>query len=495
MEVRGHPMLRRPPPMTTPPKQQNARKYYEFHKQSRHTTTECRELKKALHELADKGQIDRFFKRGPWFLQQEQEPTKPQLRDGERSTEVVATITGAYAEGLTRSAWKAQLKRPYITVPTMVIVEGKPRNLPLHKMKIASAIVWRILIDMGSSVNIITWDCLKKLTHPGHDIIPLVHPILGFGRQEVNPTGMIRLLVCFGDKLKSKNLKVYFLVIDVPTAYNMILGRPTLHKKRKKKRRGRKKKEQGKRGGLHIRLSTILMTLILRSLGLSIQGVSGLIPCTLTLTGRRNKFHLLKVSAFVAGPLALIYVIEHRWHRVTSPLSLRHSAATLTPPPSERFGHCHLLLGDLGESKVPEAAKFQDLTKPWTSENLAAGFVLMNLWLAAVRLGENRQRHNLRGHQFILVQNLFTNRVKRKSETLVESRVINNYTFGGWLIYCGIHLGDCEGVPGRQEERPWGQKSDYLDRPEGLSGLRPLQTLVPPPQSQELVLQANDLFY
>ncbi|KAJ8444096.1 hypothetical protein Cgig2_025097 [Carnegiea gigantea] len=30
-----------------------------------HTTTKCRELKKGLHELADKGQIDRFLKRGP----------------------------------------------------------------------------------------------------------------------------------------------------------------------------------------------------------------------------------------------------------------------------------------------------------------------------------------------------------------------------------------------------------------------------------------------
>ncbi|KAJ8427297.1 LOW QUALITY PROTEIN: hypothetical protein Cgig2_002209 [Carnegiea gigantea] len=33
-----------------------------------HTTTECRELKKALHELADMGQIDRFLKRGLRFL-------------------------------------------------------------------------------------------------------------------------------------------------------------------------------------------------------------------------------------------------------------------------------------------------------------------------------------------------------------------------------------------------------------------------------------------
>jgi len=44
--------------MTAPPKPKNARKYSEFHEWSGHTTTECRELKKALHELVDKGQID-----------------------------------------------------------------------------------------------------------------------------------------------------------------------------------------------------------------------------------------------------------------------------------------------------------------------------------------------------------------------------------------------------------------------------------------------------
>ncbi|KAJ8433873.1 hypothetical protein Cgig2_021256 [Carnegiea gigantea] len=42
-------------------------------------------------------------------------------------------------------------------------------------------------------------------------------------------------------------------------------------------------------------------------------------------------------------------------------------------------------------------------------------------------------------------------RVKRKSETVVESRAINNYTFGGRLIHGGIRLGDYEGVPNRQE--------------------------------------------
>ena len=106
---------------------------------------------------------------------------------------------------------------------------ASPHNDPLVvEMKIASVIVRRILIDTGSSVDIITWDCLKKLTHPGRDSVPLVHPILGFSRKEVNPTGMIRLLIHFGDKLKSKNLEADFLVVDGPTAYNVILRRPTL---------------------------------------------------------------------------------------------------------------------------------------------------------------------------------------------------------------------------------------------------------------------------
>jgi len=98
------------------------------------------------------------------------------------------------------------------------------------EMKIVSVTVWRILIDTESSVNIITWDCSKKLTYPGCDIIPLVRPILGFRGQEVNPVGMICLSLRFGDKLKVRNLEVDFLVVDVPMAYNVILGRPNLHK-------------------------------------------------------------------------------------------------------------------------------------------------------------------------------------------------------------------------------------------------------------------------
>jgi len=97
-------------------------------------------------------------------------------------------------------------------------------------MKVATAIVERILIDMGSSVDIITWDCLKRLKYPRREIISLIHPILGFGGQEVNLTRMIHLPLHFGDKTKARTLEVDFLVIDVPTASNVILGQSILHK-------------------------------------------------------------------------------------------------------------------------------------------------------------------------------------------------------------------------------------------------------------------------
>ncbi|KAJ8438743.1 hypothetical protein Cgig2_020298 [Carnegiea gigantea] len=53
---------------------------------------------------------------------------------------------------------------------------------------------------------------------------------MGFGGQQVNPTGIIRLSLRFGNRVKMRNLEVGFLVVDVLTAYNVILGWPTLYR-------------------------------------------------------------------------------------------------------------------------------------------------------------------------------------------------------------------------------------------------------------------------
>ncbi|KAJ8432230.1 hypothetical protein Cgig2_024385 [Carnegiea gigantea] len=157
------------------------------------------------------------------------------------------TATGGYAEGITRSARKAQLRGArqvlavkqgsHVTVPTTVFNghEGShftsPYNDPLViELKVASTVVRRIFIDTRSSVDIIIWDCSKKVKYPGREIFPLVHPILGFGGKKLNSAGIIPLPLRFGDKAKARNLEVDFLVVDVPAADNVILGRPILHK-------------------------------------------------------------------------------------------------------------------------------------------------------------------------------------------------------------------------------------------------------------------------
>ncbi|KAJ8431250.1 hypothetical protein Cgig2_011103 [Carnegiea gigantea] len=146
-----HPMLWRPPTMAAPPKPQNDRKNCELHEQIGHTTIECRELKKALHELADKGQIDRFLKRGPRFLRREQEPAPPPPRDEECSTEVVAIIARGYVKGITQSAWKAQLRNAQQEVnPTGMI------HLPVrfgNKIKSNSLEIDFLVVDVPTAYN------------------------------------------------------------------------------------------------------------------------------------------------------------------------------------------------------------------------------------------------------------------------------------------------------------------------------------------------------
>ncbi|KAJ8430927.1 hypothetical protein Cgig2_033555 [Carnegiea gigantea] len=216
--------------------------------------------------------------------------------------EVMATIAEGYAKGLTRSAWKAQLRGTQqaltaeqgtcVTVPTMmfggreVARFASRHNDPLVvKMKVANAIVRRTLINTGSPVDIITWDCLQKLTYPARDIVPLVHPILGFGGQEMNPTRMIRLPLHFDDGLKARNLEVDCLVVDVPMAYNVILGRLTLHK------------------------------------------VWFPYPCP--LARRWDELHLLRIPVFGLSPLALLYVVKVGLKGLVSPVPCR---GTPCPP-------------------------------------------------------------------------------------------------------------------------------------------------------------------
>ncbi|KAJ8434945.1 LOW QUALITY PROTEIN: hypothetical protein Cgig2_012971 [Carnegiea gigantea] len=174
-------------------KPHDVRKYCEFHEQNDHRIAECSELRKALHELADEGQIDRFLKRGPRFLWRERNHAPLEPRDEECSTEVVATIVGESPGLLGKPSFRAS--NTYIRARDSS--HGNNNG------------VWKLHV---SPLRTTTSHGYHHLGLPEKGVISrkhtfhLVNPILSFGGQEVNPTKMICLPLHFRDKVKAKNL-------------------------------------------------------------------------------------------------------------------------------------------------------------------------------------------------------------------------------------------------------------------------------------------------
>ena len=100
METKGHLMLKKSHPINEALTLYNVCKCCEFHKQNRCTTAECIEPKKALRELANKGQIGRFLKRGHGAFRKGPIQSHRELWEKECSNEVLAPIAGGYTEGV-----------------------------------------------------------------------------------------------------------------------------------------------------------------------------------------------------------------------------------------------------------------------------------------------------------------------------------------------------------------------------------------------------------
>ncbi|XP_021856319.1 uncharacterized protein [Spinacia oleracea] len=90
--------------------------------------------------------------------------------------------------------------------------------------------VKRILIDTGSSSDIMSMECLSRLAHDLKTIESIHYPIIGFGGSIIHPVGVINLSVRIGGRKDGRKMVVDFLIVKDLTAYNVILGRPTLNK-------------------------------------------------------------------------------------------------------------------------------------------------------------------------------------------------------------------------------------------------------------------------
>jgi len=96
-------------------------------------------------------------------------------------------------------------------------------------VEIENYAVKKVLMDQGSSVDILYWATYQKLQLPNTAVIPYDEPIYGFSGEQVSTRGYIDLHTVFRKGTQTKTIPICFLIVDAPTSYNILLGRPSLN--------------------------------------------------------------------------------------------------------------------------------------------------------------------------------------------------------------------------------------------------------------------------
>ena len=160
-------------------------------------------------------------------------------------------ISGGFAGGgESSSTWKAHL-RSIISDETLEIqavsklprldttitfsdseMEGcqHPHDNPLViRVIVANKIVHRVLVDNGSSTDIIFASAFDKMGIGREKLEPVNAHLGGFSEERVLPLGSTQLLLTLGDPPCQATTAMRFPVVDAPSAYNILLGRPSLN--------------------------------------------------------------------------------------------------------------------------------------------------------------------------------------------------------------------------------------------------------------------------
>ncbi|GAV81118.1 hypothetical protein CFOL_v3_24577, partial [Cephalotus follicularis] len=87
----------------------------------------------------------------------------------------------------------------------------------------------RILIDSGSSAYILYKHAFDQLRIPVDQLQPVKAPLVGFAGETIQPLGSINLSVVAGTAPRQTQVEMTFLVVDTPSPYNAIVGRPGLN--------------------------------------------------------------------------------------------------------------------------------------------------------------------------------------------------------------------------------------------------------------------------
>ncbi|XP_014517467.1 uncharacterized protein LOC106774959 [Vigna radiata var. radiata] len=236
-----------------------------FHDNRGHSTEGCQGLKDEIERLIRAGYLREFVKaeasqrgrlpkktrRSPEPPRQKTERSRESSRSRSRKRDTtprgrIDTILGGFSGGgASSSARKRHLRNlrsvhsltqnplsmPNITFTDRDFHTADPKqdDPMVITARIAQYDVSKVLIDQGSSVNILYWTTFQKMELTEDAITPFHEQIVGFAGERVDTRGYLDLRTRLGTGGKAKELRVRFLLVEANTSYNALLGRPCLN--------------------------------------------------------------------------------------------------------------------------------------------------------------------------------------------------------------------------------------------------------------------------
>ena len=255
-EVRNEQFLRWPTQMKSDPATRDNTKYCEFHRDYGHCTDNCIQLKREIEYLIQRGYLRRFISLGNQAQNQNQAPAQ-QLPPRKTTTRhqqplgEIHVISGGFAGGgESSSARKAHLRSIRLAEIGEIQAVSKPPRLdttitfsdsdlegcqhphddPLVvRAIVANTTVHRVLIDNGSLADIIFASAFDKMGIGREKLEPVNTHLRGFLGEKVLSLGSIQLVLTLGEPPCQATTTTRFLIVDAPSTYNMLLGRPSLN--------------------------------------------------------------------------------------------------------------------------------------------------------------------------------------------------------------------------------------------------------------------------
>jgi hypothetical protein len=243
-QIKDKPYFVWPPKMAGDPASRESKPFYAYHRENGHLTESCRAYKGFLEKLVRDGHLRQFVdntkdKQQPYHAPKPKDPigiievihSHARASDLRADTQTAAHLREVFNVGENVSPTPKRLKKE--TTEEIIFTDHDLEGVQLPHfdalvvtMRIDNFNVKRILIDPGSSVEIMYDSVFKGLGLKQKDLDRKVDPLYGFSGESVMPMGRVTVKVQAG----SVSSPTEFWVLNSYSPYNVILGRPWLHK-------------------------------------------------------------------------------------------------------------------------------------------------------------------------------------------------------------------------------------------------------------------------